>query len=251
MSVARARRSDDQDTVRERPAWIFPALVILAVAGLSTLFLYYYFGPTPAELLGREPKSSAKTEKVSALIGGKQFLVPENYTRYPSQRSGGTIAALDMHALLPGFDPFSPDDAEKFRNNAADSEVIFFTLRNAANTLDAERRLRDVYSKHFVKPRAERGPDGLDLFHFRDESGYKDQDLLVGADAHGRLVLLLCERQTITNESPNCSRTLLLTPQLALSYRYKRAHLEEWEQIDRQLQNLIQAFEINNSSLRE
>ena len=45
-------------------------------------FLYYYFGPTPAEFWAA-PKSSAKTEKVSALIGGKQFLVPENYLATP------------------------------------------------------------------------------------------------------------------------------------------------------------------------
>jgi len=248
--VARIRKQESEDGVRERPAWIFPALVILAVAGLSTLFLYYYFGPTPAELLGRDPKGSIKTEKVTAVIGGTAFLVPQNYTRYRAQRSGGTITSLDMHALLPGFEPFSPSDAAKFRDNTPTSPVIFFTLRNAGNTLDAERRLRDVYSQHFRNPRAEPGPGGLDLFRFRDNSGYKDQDLLVGGDAQGRLVLLLCERETPTNESPNCSRTVLLTPKLALSYRYKRSRVENWQQIDRSLLNLIKAFEME-SSLRE
>jgi len=248
--VARIRKRESEEGVRERPAWIFPALVILAVAGLSTLFLYYYFGPTPAELLGREPRGSAKTEKVSAMIGGAHFSVPENYTRYRAQRSGGAITALDMHALLPGFEPFSPDEARKFSDNAPDSPVIFFTLRDAGATLDAERRLRDVYSRHFMNPRAEPGPSGLDLFRFRDDSGYKDQDLLVGGDAQGRLALLLCERETATNESPNCSRTVLLTPKLALSYRYKRSWIEDWQQIDRTLLNLIRAFEME-TSLRE
>ncbi len=244
--MARARRSDDEDSVRERPAWIFPALVILAIAAFSGLFLYYYFGPTPHELLGLAPSASSKTEKVRATIGDTSLLIPENYTRYPAQRSGGKLPAIDLHALLPKFEPFSPDRQEEFSNNAPDSPVIYFTLREAGTTLDAERRLREVYSNQFENPRAKPGPEGLDLFRFKANSGYKDQDLLVGVDSAGRLALLICERETPTTESPNCSRTMLLTPKLALIYRYKRAHIEDWNQIDRQVTELIKTFEMAN-----
>ena len=71
-------------------------------------------------------------------------------------------------------------------------------MRNAANTLDAERRAARCLFKAFRKPRAERGPEGL-IFHFRNESGYKDRICWWGR-MRGRLAFL--RAADITNESP-------------------------------------------------
>ncbi len=68
---------------------------------------YYYFGPTPGELLGLDPRASSASGEVEAIVGNTRFLIPEHYTRYPSQRGGGRIAAIDMHALLPDLEPYS------------------------------------------------------------------------------------------------------------------------------------------------
>ncbi|MGB3810134.1 MAG: hypothetical protein WA943_08545 [Parvibaculum sp.] len=231
------------ELVHERPAWILPALVVLAVTTFSGFFLYHYFGPTPGELLGHAPRASAERRKVEAVVGGTRFLIPENYTRYPSQRSGGAQPEIAMHALLPDFAPFSPERQAEFTDNSPDAEVIYFQLHQATSILPAERRLREIYSKFFVSSKPEKGPTGLEKFSFRANSGYKDQDLLVGTDTDGRLVLLLCQHTTKIVESPNCTRTLLLTQNLALTYRYKRAHLVEWQRIDELMIRIVTSFE--------
>lgn len=240
--MARNRQSDGE-LVHERPAWIIPALVILAVLAFSSFFLYHYFGPTPGELLGHAPRASADTRKVEAVVGGTRFLIPENYTRYPSQRAGGAQPQIDMHALLPDFSPYTPEHQAEFADNSPEASVVFFTLHAGAAMLPAERRLKDVYSKYLVSPTPEKDETGLKKFSFRDDSGYKDQDLLIGTDADGRLVLLTCQRKTPLVESPNCTRTLLLTQNLALTYRYKRAHLAEWQRIDELMVRIVTSFE--------
>lgn len=237
------QKQDGGELVHERPAWILPALVILAVTAFSGLFLYYYFGPTPGELLGQSPRASAESRNVEAVVGGTRFLIPENYTRYPSQRSGGIHTEIAMHALLPDFSPYTPSLQSEFSDNSPDAEVIFFTLHQAEATLPAERRLKEIYARLFTSPTPKHMSNGLDRFTFKEDSGYRDQDLFAGTDNEGHLVLLICQHTTDLVESPNCTRTLLMTQGLALTYRYKRNHLDSWKRIDELMIRIITSFE--------
>ncbi len=240
--MARQKRSGGE-LVHERPAWILPALVVFAVLTLSGVFLYYYFGPTPGEILGHDPRASVATRRIEAVVGGTRFLIPENFTRYPSQRTGGAQSELAMHVLLPEFSPYSLERESDFADNAPASPTLYVTLHVAEGILPAERRLKEIYSKYLVSPKPEADPTGLQKFAFKPDSGYKDQELFVGTDADGRLVLLTCQRRTALNGSPNCARTLLLTQNLALTYRYKRAHLAQWQRIDELTIRLVTSFE--------
>ncbi|MBI1262718.1 MAG: hypothetical protein GC184_13450 [Rhizobiales bacterium] len=242
--MARRNKNSGDELVHERPAWIIPALVIAAVLCFSAFFLYYYFGPTPNEILGLDPRASADSRRIETVVAGSRFMIPENYTRYPSQRGGGAHTRIDMHALLPGFAPFSMARQQEFNDNGPKSQVIYFTLRETVTPLPADRRLKDIYSKYLVSPTPDHDPAGLDRFHFRPDSGYRDQDLLVGTDANGHMTLLICELTTPKLDSPNCTRSMLLSPTLELVYRYKRANLPNWREIDSTVTQLIESFEV-------
>ncbi|MDO8839599.1 MAG: hypothetical protein Q7V31_11785 [Parvibaculum sp.] len=240
--MARGSQSDDE-YVRERPAWIIPALILIGVLTFSGAFLYYYFGPTPSEILGLDPRASSADRKIDTIIADRRFLIPENYTRYPSQRGGGRRTNVDMHALLPRLTPYEADLQERFIDNSADSDVIYFTLAETATPLSSARRLKEIYSKYLAAPEPEQDRAGLQRFTFRDDSGYANQDLLVGTDDEGRMVLLLCDRPSRLVDSPNCARSLLWGPRLELSYRYKRSHLGDWREIDGTVMKLVGEFE--------
>lgn len=240
--MARGSQSDD-DYVRERPAWIIPGLVLIGVLTFSGAFLYYYFGPTPSEILGLDPRASAADRKIETIIADRRFLIPEHYTRYPSQRSGGRRTNIDMHALLPDLTPYGSDLQERFIDNSTDSDVIYFTLAETATPLSSARRLRDIYSKYLATPEPEQDRAGLQRFAFRDDSGYANQDLLVGKDDEERMVLLLCDRESALVDSPNCTRSLLLGSSLDLTYRYKRSQIGNWREIDNAVMKLVGEFE--------
>ena len=236
-------RQSSEELVHERPAWIIPAAVAAGVLILSGFFLYYYFGPTTKELLGLDPRASIDDTPVEAIIADRRFLIPENYTRYPKQRDGGRQRELDMHALWPQMAPYSAQHEQDFADNGSSSNVIFFSLRETSTPLSSDKRLKNIYSKYLATPEPEKDPTGLKRFTFRENSGYGDQFLLVGHDADKRLLLLTCDRDTPLVESPNCSRTLLIAPNLELTYRYKRTHLKDWETIDEKIRALVASFD--------
>lgn len=228
--------------VKERPAWLIPLAVIAAVLILSGVFLYHYFGPTTGELLGRAPEATASSSLVTVSVGGETLHVPSNFTRYPAQREGGPQEELALHALLPDLAPFSPDDQALFEDNSPESRVIHFTLRPKGMTLPEDQRFAAVYTRYFSGAEPEEVMNGLEHYSFSEGSGYRDQDLFLAADDQGSLLILLCFRETPVIFSPSCTRTKMIGSGLALSYRYKRAHLENWAAIDRNVQTLVQSF---------
>ncbi|MEQ9519339.1 MAG: hypothetical protein RLN89_07855 [Parvibaculum sp.] len=232
--------SNDQ-YVQERPAWLIPLVVIAGVTIFSAAFVYYYFGPTPSELLGLDPRASESTERVDVEIGEMRFLVPANFTRYPLQRIGGLQEEIDLHALLPELSPYSLRRREEFESNAEDSNAIHFKIFKTDDLLPAARRLDDVYMRHLTNHQPLEGPYGLSLYNFAETSGYRDQILLT-ADMEPDTFLLLCFNASEIVFSPTCTRTFHLQDNIAITYRYKRAHLEDWLRIDTALIALVQSF---------
>lgn len=238
------KASDDKmdAAVKERPAWLIPLAVIVAVLALSGLFLYHYFGPTTGELLGQAPEATASSRLVSVTVGGIKLRVPSNFTRYPAQREGGAQEELALHALLPDLTPFAPEDRALFEDNTQQSRVINFSLRPKDMTLPEDQRFAAVYSRFFTGAEPQEAMNGLEHYSFSEGSGYRDQDLFLAADDQGSLLILLCFRETPVIFSPACARTKTLGNGLVLTYRYKRTHLENWAAIDRQVQGLVQSF---------
>jgi hypothetical protein len=120
-------------------------------------------------------------------------------------------------------------------------------LSEAATPLTSARRLKDIYSKYLASPEPAQGPGGLQRFGFRDDSGYANQDLFVGKDAESRMLLIVCDRVTPLIDSPNCTRSLLLGPNLELTYRYKLDKLDDWLEIDSAVTALVGKFETRES----
>lgn len=228
--------------VKERPAWLIPAAVAVGVTLFSALFGYYYFGPTPSEILGLDPRASDSSEKVDMVIGDERFLIPANFTRYPLQRVGGTQDEIDLHALLPELAPYTADRQAAFENNKQNAIVVHIKIHRAEGLMPASRRLDDIYARHLLSRSPESGAAGLDLYRFADGSGYKDQELYVADQSDEQPLLLLCFKHSDVIFSPNCTRTFHLTNTVAVTYRYKRAQLENWQSTDQSIIALVRSF---------
>jgi hypothetical protein len=228
-----------QQKIHQHSGWLIPLAFALAVLLLSGLFLGWYLRPGP-------PPPAAPTGQsgiVELTIQGTDFAVPANYIQNPAARAGGNQNSLALAALFPSLRGYSDSEANLFQGNAADSPVIHINLRADTDTLDAKTRLRRVYKPYAVNPTGTAGPFGLTQYEFRPNSGYERNDLLVGQGASG-LVLLLCERAAGDLSSPNCRSTdQPLERDLSITYRFKRAYLARWREIDSGIHGLVRKFE--------
>lgn len=237
----RTAQSRDED-VSQHSGWLIPIVVFVVTAGLSALFLLFYLVPNPTSFIEEHPAPTARTDPVSLTVGALKFTVPANYFIYRSARQGGVRKDVALFAMLPDFRGYSTAEAQAFNDNSADSPVVYILVRAEPLNLPEQERLKRIYMAYAVDPAGKPGPFDLTQYTFRDDSGYRDEDLFVGHRG-GKLVVMRCWRFSQTIPSPTCLRDRRLGDGVALTYRFKRANLGQWREIAEGIDALTAGFE--------
>lgn len=241
-----SRRGEDlDDTVKQRSGWLIPIAVFVVTAVLSAVILLLYLAPTPASFIEEHPSPTSRADPISLSVNGLRLTIPANYIIYASARQGGPRKDVALFTTYPDFKGYSDWESSTFTSNAADSPVIYMLVREEDLDLKEADRLQRIFLAYVVDPAGKPGPFGLTEYTFRDDSnsGYRSQDLFVGQDAHGPIVMQ-CDRFSQQDLSPSCLRDVRVKHGVALTYRFKRAHLANWHEIADGIAGLIAQFKV-------
>lgn len=233
------RTADDDETIHRRSGWLLPLGVFAVTSLLSAAFLLFYLAP-PGGLLGKEIDPTSRSDAVSLTVGGVPFRIPANYLIYAAARKGGEHREVILFALLPNLSGWSNWDTEAFSSNAPDSNVVYLTLRQDRAGLDESGKLHRVYLEYVQDRNGRPAPYGLTRYTFRDDTGYRREDLFVGAGS--KPMVMRCVQQSREVPSPSCLREVLIAKNLILSYRFKRSHLAQWGEIAAKVDKLVNGF---------
>jgi len=231
----------EEQTVQGHSGWLVPLAVFVLTAILSGILLLYYLGPRPRSLIEEHASPTTSTARISLTVGDVNFSIPANYIRYRGARKGGILNQAALFALLPDFRGYSEGAAEGFLGNAADSPVVGILLHDEPLKLSETERLIRIYFGYVSDPKGRPGPFGLTAYDFRDDTGYREEDLFVGR-LGARLIVLRCDRLGARNTSPSCARDTRLARHAGLTYRFKRAQLSRWREIATGVDSLMHSF---------
>jgi hypothetical protein len=232
---------DSGSAIRQRSGWLIPAAVFLVTAALSALFLLYYLAPTPNSFIEEHPSPTARTDPIALSVDELKLIIPANYIVYSSARQGGPRKDVALAATLTDFHGYSDWYASTFADNGPDSPVVYLLIREDRLNMSEAQRLQRIYLAYVVDPAGKPAPFGLTQYTFRDDSGYRSDDLFVGQTAKGPVVLL-CVRFSPDVPSPSCLRDVRLAHRVALNYRFKRTHLARWHEIADGVDGLMASF---------
>lgn len=238
MSRNNQNRDDD---VRQHSGWLIPFVVFVVTAGLSALFLLFYLAPAPTSFIEEHPAPTVRTDPVSLQIGALKLTIPANYIVFRSARQGGVRKDIALSALLPDFRGYSAGEAQVFADNSADSPVVYILIRDEQLNLSEAERLKRIYANYVTDAAGKPGPFGLTQYNFRDDSGYRGEDLFVG-QINGALVVMRCWRFSQEVPSPGCLRDQRFSRSVAMTYRFKRANLGQWREIATGIETLVAGF---------
>jgi hypothetical protein len=241
LSSQMNRGEDIDDTIRQRSGWLIPIGVFAVTAILSAAILLYYLAPTPASFIEDRPAPTSSTDPIILSVGVMRLTIPANYILYKSARRDGPQTDVALIAAFPDFRGYTDWQSQLFVGNAADSPVIYMLIREEPLNLTEAEKLQRIYMNFVTDPAGRRGPFDLTQYTFRSDSGYRGEDLFVGETPAGPVVLQ-CVRFSQQVPSPSCLRDMRLKRGVALSYRFKRAHLADWREIASGIGALIQSF---------
>jgi len=235
-------RSEDDDVVRRHSGWLIPLAVLIVITALSALFLLYYLAPTAPPLFSEQVSPTSSTDTVALDVGGVKLWIPGNYLQYASSRRGGRRREVALFAMLPDLTGWSNWNAGSFAENGPNSPIVYLTVRVLDPVLSESERLNRIYLSYVKDPAGEPGPYGLTKYTFREDNGYRREDLFVGHTARG-LVVLRCVRLGPDTPNPNCLRDMPLKGVVGVSYRFKRSKLSHWHEIADKVDSLLAGFE--------
>lgn len=222
--------SDNADTVRKRSGWLIPLGVLLVTVVLSAFFLLYYLFPAPPPLFAEQQSPTSDATPVEVEVGGLKLWIPANYMVFDSTRRGGRRREVALYAALPDLTGWSNWDSGKFEDNGPRSQIVFMPIREDRVNLTEAQRMQRIYDAYFSDPKGKAGPFGLTQYAFRNDSGYRTEDLFVGQTSSG-LMVLHCTKFSTDVPSPNCWRDMQLGKGVSVSYRFKRSKLSHWHAI--------------------
>ena len=230
---------------REYSGWLIPLTVFVVTAIFSTLFLVYYFAPSPQQLTRTRPAPTDSGELVMLSIAGTGFHIPSNYILFSADRRGDEIEELSLIALFPGLQGYTLADAQEFTSNAPDARVIYIGVRTERVALSQEEKLARVYRPHLVEHDGTRTSSGAMRYTFLEDSGYRNEELYV-RDGQNGTMLIRCTLSTADVPSPNSLGDILLSDGIAATYRFKRAHVAQWQDIESGARALLGAFMVKS-----
>lgn len=236
---------DEDEIIRKRSGWMIPLGFLATVVLLSAALLMYYLAPRGESLFQEQVAPTSDGTPVALDVNGTAFRIPGNYLEYASARQGGKRREVALFAILPSLSGWSNWQENAFADNSPDSQVVFLTLREDHNNISEDARMKRIYMGYVTSREGKSGPFELTQFDFRDDSGYRDEDLFVGRTDNG-LVVLRCVRKSAEVPSPSCLRDTVLTTGVSLSYRFKRAHLKDWRKMAHDVETLIASFRQQN-----
>lgn len=233
------------EEVREESTWRYPLGIFIATLVLCAIFLYYYVGPSVDEISGNTPSPAISEEPVSFTVSGVEFSIPINFTVYPRDRRGGARDEVALYALWPTMAGYTPARREEFVENPADTRRVDITIAQRTSTFDELERIDILYLPYTNDRRGVRTPYQLVKYTFRDQrenvptSGYADTELFLGETEDAKTMALFCFEEREDIRSPDCWREFELTPDISVTYRFKRHLLDEWKAIDTRVRSFV------------
>ena len=240
MATGRTASQDDKPVGHS--GWLIPLGIFLVTFALSGLVLLFYLAPQPRPLGAEQISPTSLSDSVALHVRDLTLNIPSNYLQFESARQGGNRKDVALFALLPDMAGYSSANSESFTSDAPDSPAVYMLIREDMNYLSPNDRLARIYMPYIVNPKGEQGPFGLTQYVFRDDSGYRSEDLFVANTDKGPL-MLLCGRFSQQVTSPSClAIDRPIAKNVSLSYRFKRAHLARWQDINGNVDKLIARF---------
>lgn len=217
--------------------------ILLGGLGLAVfvgLLWYLFYGPGFGSIFQASDAPTVSDRTVTLNLAGQQFFIPENYLRRGEHRRGGDVKQIEIHAIWPSLKGYSEFDSDDFRDKSDISRIIYVTLEVPPRLIRPAEVFHHVYPYFFSGPEQE-GPFGMKTRPLDPNSGRADMDVYYSFD-NGQFHMFHCLKVENELMPPDCFGDKVIEPKILARYRFRRSMLNDWREIDAQIEQLLSRF---------
>ena len=166
------------------------------------------------------------------VIGNNVIAVPANVIRFDQARRDGIASRLDLYLRYPEMDGYSEAARNDFNHTGQSKDIIFLSFEPQMMSRDMSGRFAPIYSAMIVPPGTP-GPGDTTVYAFTEKSGYLNEVLVVASRPGKDPFVARCLSGPTAEESlAPCERDIQVGDSLALTYRFPREFLDNWQALD-------------------
>lgn len=210
-------------------------LALLVAVGASIALGAHWYGPTIAMGGHSEDRNLHQIT-----IGNNMLSVPANEIRFDHARADRAASRLDLYLHYPSMEGYSSVRSAAFNLATDQKELIFLSFEESSMSRDMSGRLEPIY-RALIEPTPARLEAGLQVYAFTQQSGYRDEELIISNDALPFVARCLTPSKSIDMAAP-CERDLQFAEGLTLTYRFPRALLEHWQDMEAAIRTRAQTY---------
>ncbi|MBE7185370.1 MAG: hypothetical protein INR68_13305 [Methylobacterium mesophilicum] len=179
-------------------------------------------------LAGRSEETGIR----SITIGDDTIEVASNMIRQERARRDGLATRLDLYVRWPEMDGYASASRAAFDDADAGRSLIFMSFEPRAMSRDMSGRLETVY-RALIEPGGTPGLGGTTSYRFEKNSGYGEEELVVGQRDGMEPFVARCLIEAYGEETLSpCERDVSVGSGLSLTYRFSRTLLADWQKMD-------------------
>ena len=186
---------------------------------------------------------NGKPVPVEIGIGMADLEIPANLIRFPTDRRGGYVTAVDLLLLWPDLDGYSDARSKEFRDTSPKAPLIYVTITEADTPLDSTARLPSIYARDFTGPPIP-GPGHLVGRRMSPDSPYRDE-IIYYQPRSEKPYVARCLAEETEDIPATCIREVAIGQGLTMIYRFNRAWLGNWPDMESRLVRLVAGFPRN------
>lgn len=237
--------------VSRKTSWRSIAVLAMVSIILIVSFLLWMANETKKRLdIGYGTTTNANFSRLE--IGDKVFSISKNYIWSRGDWKGGKVSGVNLHALLPDFEPLTEVNRHEFEKPGWWRKISMVLSEHAmqANerpTGHVSMTRREIYERTTRNQTARdlNGPFGLRLQKFANKLSTED-DMYVGTKRDGSFYWVTCRLEGKV-PFPSCSTYIEYSKHVVVHYTFPKAKLSDWMRIEDGVLDLIKKFENNTN----
>lgn len=185
-------------------------------------------------------------EFVRLEVGDKVFSIPKNHIWSRGNWRGGKAGGVNLHALLPDFEPYTEINRHEFDRLGWGRKI---TLVLSQTDIYIKGKTSVSRLEHY-KLMLEEGQEPTiesSLFSLMKVRGIKwaaEDEFYIGTLPNGDFYWVRCDLEG-NSSFPSCQTDTSYSDYTKLHYTFAKRHLSEWIVIEKNVVKLINQFEIN------
>ncbi len=216
-----------QNKQAKQSSFYFNLAIIFFIILFAGIGLVYYLENAKQKIIPL-PSLSDIEPKISKIIAGQEIKIPKNWIRYSDEKQPGIAKEIELYFILP---------ITKNEN----SNIIRLIIQPKELAPPSAQLLDNVYLHQFLA-KEDKSIAGLIGKPLKQNTGFIDEIVYYDAINPNPFVAK-CMRSLNTSSSKPCIRTVQISPQLSISYKFDFEILNHWRLFDKEAQKWLDEIE--------